>query len=275
MGVPLPPAKYTTLDERNRFAQELLERVGGLPGVEAATFGLPFGGPQSPFTIAGQAPDESKRIGMNLVGADHLRMFGIPLRRGRMFDASEVRRGDRVAVINESRGEALARGRESDWRAAATRRFSSVRRRGVWPIPLEPPEVTIIGVIADTRNAGLRADPQPTVVMPYSVVAPASAHARGAQLPGIPTCCSTPCARRCARWIRISRSAVRSRSANCRARRSSSRGSRWRCSARSRRWASRSRPPASTASCRSTSRAARTSWACAWRSARLAATCSV
>ena len=65
VGVPLPPAKYTTLDLRNRFAQELLERVGGLPGVEAATFGLPIGGPQLPFTIAGQVRDDSKRIGLN------------------------------------------------------------------------------------------------------------------------------------------------------------------------------------------------------------------
>ena len=30
--VPLPPAKYTTLDQRNRFAQELLERVARSPG---------------------------------------------------------------------------------------------------------------------------------------------------------------------------------------------------------------------------------------------------
>ena len=62
VGVPLPPAKYATLEQRNRFAQDLLERVGALPGVESVTIGLPFGGPQSPFTIVGQVADESKRI---------------------------------------------------------------------------------------------------------------------------------------------------------------------------------------------------------------------
>src|SRR6185437_10937935 len=98
----LPQAKYATLERRNLLAQELLDRVGALPGVEAATFGLPFGGSQSPFTIVGQAPDDSKRLTINLAGAEHLRTFGIPLRAGRMFDASEVRRGDRVAVINET-----------------------------------------------------------------------------------------------------------------------------------------------------------------------------
>ena len=171
VGVPLPPAKYTTLEGRNRFAQELLERVSALPGVEAATIGLPLGGPQSPFSIAGQTPDESKRIGLNLVGADHLRMFGIPLRRGRMFDASEVRRGDRVAVINEAAAKL--------WPAGENPIGSRVRLGMLERLPPRvlgdtnlPPEVTIIGVMADTRNAGLRADPQPTLATPYSIVAP-------------------------------------------------------------------------------------------------------
>jgi putative ABC transport system permease protein len=171
IGVPLPPAKYATLEQRNRFAQELLERIGGLPGVETATFGHPFGGPQSPYTIVGQAPDESKRIGINLVGSDHLRTFGIPLRGGRMFDASEVRRGDRVAVINEAAAKLWpagenpigARVRLGVLESAPSRTFVDTSR---------PPEVTIIGIIADTRNAGLRSAPAPVLVIPYSIIAP-------------------------------------------------------------------------------------------------------
>jgi putative ABC transport system permease protein len=170
VGVPLPPAKYATLEQRNRFAQELLDRVGALPGVEAATFGLPFGGPQSPFTVVGQVADESKRIGLNLVGADHLRAFGIPLRRGRMFDAAEVRRGDRVAVINEAA--------EKLWTAGEDPIGARVRLGVLERLPprtvadaSRSPEVTIIGVIANTRNAGLRAEPTPALIMPYSVIA--------------------------------------------------------------------------------------------------------
>ena len=170
MGVPLPPVKYATLEQRNRFAQELLERVGTLPGVEAATFGLPFGGPQSSFAMAGQAADESKRIGINLVGADHLRTFGIPLRGGRMFDASEVRRGDRVAVINEAAVKLWPVGESP---------IGARLRLGVLGHPpartladtSRPPDITIIGVIANTRNAGLRTDPAAAVILPYSVLA--------------------------------------------------------------------------------------------------------
>jgi predicted permease len=169
LGVPLPPARYATLDQRNRFGQELLERIHALPGVEAATFGLPFGGPRSPFTIAGQVPDDSRRIGINLAGADHLRAFGIPLRRGRMFDASEVRRGDRVAVINEAAAKFW---RAGDDPIGARLRLGVLERPPARTLAdtSRPPEVTIVGVIGDTRNAGLRADPAPVVVLPYSIV---------------------------------------------------------------------------------------------------------
>ena len=169
--MPLPPAKYTTLDQRNRFAQELLERVGALPGVEAATFGLPFGGPQSPFTIAGQTPDDSKRIAINLVGADHLRTFGIPLRartdvRRRRGPARRSRRGDQ-----RSRGEALAGAARTRSARGCGSACSRVRQRAVLIDTTRDPEVTIIGVVANTRNAGLRADPVPAVMLPYSIVA--------------------------------------------------------------------------------------------------------
>jgi predicted permease len=172
VGVPLPPAKYTTSEQRNRFAQELLERVAALPGVEAATIGLPLGGPPSPFAIAGQVADESSRIRINVAGADYLRTFSIPLRAGRMFDASEVQRGDRVALINEA-GVKL-------WPAGENPIGARVRlgllERPPGPVLVDrtrPPEVTIIGVIANTRNAGYRQDPAPALIMPYSILAPA------------------------------------------------------------------------------------------------------
>ena len=87
-GLPLPPKRYPTLEQRNRFARELLERVQNLPGVQAATIGnggLPFGGPQSTFAIEGEAEAETRRIMLHLVSADYLRTLGIPLRQGRML----------------------------------------------------------------------------------------------------------------------------------------------------------------------------------------------
>jgi putative ABC transport system permease protein len=170
INVPLPPAKYDTLEKRNRFTRELLERVGGLPGVEATGIGLPLGGPQSPYVIAGQKSDESKRILVNLSAADHLRAFGIPLRGGRMFDASEVNRGDRVAVINEAAARLWPAGenpigsrlRLGVLERAPARTFVDTAR---------PPDVTIVGVVGNTRNTGLRGEPMPAAIIPYTIVA--------------------------------------------------------------------------------------------------------
>jgi len=171
VGIPLPPAKYATFERRNQFAQALLDRVATLPGVEAASIGHPFGGPQSPYTIAGQIPDDSKRISMNFVGAEHLRTFGIALRGGRMFDASEVRRGDRVAVINEAAMKLWPAGENP----IGTRlRLGVLEHPPARTLvdPARPQEVTIVGVIANTRNGGIRNEPVPVVVLPYSILAP-------------------------------------------------------------------------------------------------------
>ena len=174
VSVPLPPAKYTTLERRNLFAQQLLERVARLPGVEAVTIGnggAPFGGPQVPFTIAGQPRAEERRIAVNLVAADYLRTFGIALRGGRMFDATEVLRGDRVALVNE----AAARLWTSGENAIGARVRVAILERPPAPALADttrPAEVTIVGIIANTRNTGFRAEPAPAVLIPYTVLAP-------------------------------------------------------------------------------------------------------
>ena len=171
VGVPLPPAKYATLEQRNRFAEELLERVGALPGVEAATLRPCRSAARNRRSRSSvRMPDESKRIAVNLVGSNHLRTFGIALRGGRMFDASEVRRGDRVAVINEAAAKLWPAGENP---IGARLRLGVLERPPARTLAdtTQPPEVTIIGVIANTRNAGLRAEPLPAVVLPYSIIA--------------------------------------------------------------------------------------------------------
>ncbi len=70
VGLPLPPKRYATLEQRNRFARDLLERVRNTPGVVAATIGnggLPFGGPASTFAIDGEPDSEIRRIAITAV----------------------------------------------------------------------------------------------------------------------------------------------------------------------------------------------------------------
>jgi putative ABC transport system permease protein len=171
VNVPLPPAKYATLDQRNRFADDLLGRVRSLPGVESATIGFPFGGQRTPFTIHGQNRDDSLRVAVQLTGSDYLRTFGIRLLAGRMFDEAEVRRGDRVAVVNEEATKLWSAG-TNPIGAHLTLGMLERSPARVLIDATRPPDVTIVGVVSNTRNNGLKENPYPAVVMPYTIAAP-------------------------------------------------------------------------------------------------------
>ena len=169
VGVPLPPAKYQTLAQRNQFGMELLDRVSRLPGVQAATFGVPLGGARTTYVIPGVKPDDQRRLSINIGGVDYLRTFGVALHGGRMFDAGEVMRGDRVALVNESAARLWPAGESP----IGTRVRLAVLERPQGQLVLDTtlePAVTIIGVMADTKNAGFRSEPEPALVVPFSVV---------------------------------------------------------------------------------------------------------
>src|SRR5262249_13825099 len=157
-GLPLPPKRYATWDQRNRFAKEMLERVKRLPGVEAATIGnggLPFGGPPSTFVIDSQPG--SRRVMLHLAGAGYLRTLGIPLRRGRMFTEQEVDSAQRVAVINEAAATLWPAGEDPLGRVLKLDELTTPR--GATLIAsTSSADVVVEGVIGNTRNDDVRND---------------------------------------------------------------------------------------------------------------------
>ena len=175
VGLPLPPKRYATLEQRNRFAQDLLERVKNLPGVTAATIGnggLPFGGLQSVYTIEGQSDMEIRRITMNAVAADYLATLGIKLVDGRMLNEQEINPAGRVAVINEAASRLWPAGENPVGRRIRLNELEKPGRQDILTQTNATPYVTIVGVIGNTRNDDLKTDPQPVVVIPYTLLAP-------------------------------------------------------------------------------------------------------
>lgn len=175
MGVPLPPRRYAGWEQRNRFGRELLERVRALPGIEAATLGnggLPFGGPEFNVTVEGKAAPENRRILVHLVGSDYLRTLGVPLRRGRMLALREVDQAERVAVINEAALRLWPEGQDPVGRRLRLEELEKPGSAAVLAPTNASPFVTVVGVVADMRNDDLRAEPQPAVLVPYTLLAP-------------------------------------------------------------------------------------------------------
>jgi predicted permease len=170
-GLQLPPNRYTTYEERMRFSERVLEGAATIPGVESAALGnggLPYAGGRSTYSIPGQPKDESRQVSVNLVSAAYAATLGIPLRAGRELTRQEVAHAEPVALVNQAAAKL--------WPAGAGPIGSRVRldllEKPDAPAPASgTPVVTVVGIIGDTRNDGLRSPTVPAVYVPYTLLA--------------------------------------------------------------------------------------------------------
>jgi predicted permease len=176
VNIPLPPKRYATYQQRISFTERVLAAVGSLPGVQSAAIGnggMPFGGPRSGYSIDGAPKVESRSLFVELISADYPKTMGIALRAGRELSEQEVTHADAVAVINEAASKL--------WPAGTSPIGSRIRLdllakppRAVLAPAQNQEAVTVVGVIADTRNDGLRNPTAPAAFIPYTLLAPNS-----------------------------------------------------------------------------------------------------
>jgi putative ABC transport system permease protein len=174
VNLQLSPRRYSTYDQRVSFAEQLLAAAHELPDVQAAAIGnggLPFGGPRSNYSIEGRPQPNPPDIQLGLISAEYPRTMSIPLRSGRDLEAREVSQAQPVALINESAAKL--------WPAGTSPIGERVRVSLLEKPPAAAPGpehssavVTVVGIIADTRNAGLSNPPEPALYVPYTLIAP-------------------------------------------------------------------------------------------------------
>jgi putative ABC transport system permease protein len=157
----LPPAHFPRLDERARFVEDTLRRVGALPGVRSAALvaDLPLGGStdSQSFHIVGRpdpASDRAFNSGFNVVSTGYFATMGIPIREGREFGDGDGRSSPGVAIVNET----------------AARRFwpdrSPLGARIDLPIARgRSTLLTVVGVAGDVRHVGLAEPPRPEIFL--------------------------------------------------------------------------------------------------------------
>ncbi|HEU4451578.1 MAG TPA: ABC transporter permease [Longimicrobium sp.] len=131
------------------FYDDVLTRVRALPGVRAASVvsQLPLDGAFSgfPFEVEGRPPAPGAApptAGSWVATPDHLRAMGIPLLRGRSFEAADGAGSVRVALVNE----ALAR-RYWPGEDPIGKRLRPAWMREGW--------LTVVGVVGNVRHEGL------------------------------------------------------------------------------------------------------------------------
>jgi len=158
--------------ERSAAVAQLIrngvEQLRALPGVEdaSATCCVPLqGGYGLPFIIVGRPLEGPAHGGGGwvTVSPGYFEIFRIPVKRGRSFTEQDTAGSTPVVVINE----AMARQYfpEGD---PLTERLAI--GRGVMREFAAEPERQIIGIVGDTRDGGLNADPQPSMFIPQAQV---------------------------------------------------------------------------------------------------------
>jgi putative ABC transport system permease protein len=162
MQVPLPEKKYPDAARRTAFFDQVLERLGRLPGVESAGVirRLPLGGwpDTSTFSVAGRPnqPQAGNLTDFDFCTPDYFRTVGIPLLRGRTFDSRDKPGAPGVVIINE----ALAREHFPDEDPLGKRIHMEVFTGKIddgWEI---------VGVVGNVRQRGLGDDLKPCVYRP-------------------------------------------------------------------------------------------------------------
>jgi len=108
MDIKVPRNRYRGQGERARLLQQILDRVQGQPGVEAATLSgsLPgFEAWTNDIFPEGQAPlerDEFINVEWAIVSADYFKTMRIPILKGRTFRRDEDAEGKPVLLIDEN-----------------------------------------------------------------------------------------------------------------------------------------------------------------------------
>jgi putative ABC transport system permease protein len=151
LRVSLPEAIYSKPEQIRGFYDTLLDRIGKLPGVEAAgaVSALPLGDPGGSGTVtidtqSVRIEDRTPEADLRTATPDYFRAMGISLVAGRLFEARDTDGAPPVAVVDESLAKAFWPGQDA---VGKRLHFGGVNSKRPW--------MTVVGVVRQVRNRSL------------------------------------------------------------------------------------------------------------------------
>jgi len=170
MRMSLTGPRFLKSDAVDRLIRDGVTRLQALPAVEraSATCCIPLeGGYGLGFEILGRAKGKGSNAeggaGWVSVSPGYFEVFKIPVKRGRTFAETDDKTSRPVVIINE----AMAR---QFWKKGDPLRDQIVIGGGMREYSTEQAR-QIIGVVADSRDAGLNRNPGPRMFVPQAQVA--------------------------------------------------------------------------------------------------------
>jgi len=144
----VPRGKFTEASQVTDFFNSLLQRIQSDARVQSASATqslllgrLPNGGT---FTIEGKAEPNLLILTSDSVTPDFFQTMGIRLLKGRMFTNQDGPAGPRVVIVNETMAKRYF---SNDDPIGKRFKFGGVQSQAPW--------MTIVGVVADTKRAGI------------------------------------------------------------------------------------------------------------------------
>ncbi|HEV2135316.1 MAG TPA: ABC transporter permease [Terracidiphilus sp.] len=172
-GIPLHQGSYTTWAARAAYFEQLRAKIAGTPGVTMASISTNATPPNidffTKFEMLGRTNTGAQQASVELVSPGYFPTLRIPLLAGRVWTETENQNGALVAVIN---------------RTMAQRYFPNGNAIGsslkLPEIDNRPPDriavpkladswLTIVGVVADSLDNGLRRPIRPAIYVPYTL----------------------------------------------------------------------------------------------------------
>ncbi len=147
-------SRYTDAQERLRFSRSLVERLVGLPGVEAVGIGsdLPLDGNDTNGDITVDGWDQQARpVAHKRIADEHyFEAMGIPLLQGRNFTVADTADSPAVAIIDEALAEAVFQGEDP------------IGKRVGFDWSMDGLQ-EVVGVVGSVRELSLGLEPEPTI----------------------------------------------------------------------------------------------------------------
>ncbi len=157
MRLSMAENRYPDATAVRMFYRQVLDTVGGIPGVRSASIsmGMPLQGTGfgMPFQIASHAQvpiSEAPGAPYELASHDFFRTMGMTLRKGRFFTERDNESGPHVAIVNESFVKQYMPNEEPLGQRLLVEEIVTGQRKLGPPIAWE-----IVGVIADAKFGGL------------------------------------------------------------------------------------------------------------------------
>ena len=163
MKIALPQTRYADKQHRTIFFDELLRRVGALPGVASAAVAtdlpLTSTGNSVGVSIEGRAdpaPDRVPIVITRVVSPEYFKTMSIPLLQGRVFSEGDKANAPPVIVISEATARYFWPGESALGKHLKIGRSTSSN-----------PWLTVVGVVKDVRQYELVIEPKPQMYLPY------------------------------------------------------------------------------------------------------------